>query len=129
MNPGARRYILLGFAVITAILYIIRLFYIQVVDDQYKLDARNQAFLYVTDYPPRGAIYDRNGKLLVFNQVAYDLMVVPRDMKECDTLGLCTILNITKEEFKSGSSSFRARWKKRPGIIAAIFSKARCCPS
>ncbi len=100
MNPGARRYILLGFAVITATLYIIRLFYIQVVDDQYKLDARNQAFLYVTDYPPRGAIYDRNGKLLVYNQVAYDLMVVPRNMKDCDTLGLCTILNISKEEFE-----------------------------
>jgi penicillin-binding protein 2 len=99
MNPGIRKYILLGFAVIAVMLYISRLFYIQVVDDQYKLDARNQAFLYMTDYPPRGAIYDRNGKLLVFNQVAYDLMVVPREMKGCDTASLCQILNITREEF------------------------------
>ncbi|MBI3510573.1 MAG: penicillin-binding protein 2 [Bacteroidetes bacterium] len=99
MNPSVRRYIIIGFAVLAAILYIIRLFYIQVVEDKYKLDAQNQAFLYVTDYPPRGAIYDRNGKILVYNQVAYDLMVVPRDMKDCDTIELCKILNITKDEF------------------------------
>lgn len=99
MNPGARRYILIGIAVIAALLYISRLFYIQVVDDRYKLVASNQAFKYDTDYPPRGAIYDRNGKLLVFNQVAYDLMVVPRELKGCDTLGICHILNITKEDF------------------------------
>ncbi|HLG02806.1 MAG TPA: penicillin-binding transpeptidase domain-containing protein [Bacteroidia bacterium] len=99
MNPGIRQYILLGLTLLVVVLYISRLFYIQVVDDKYKLDAHNQAFLYQTDYPPRGVIYDRNGKLLVFNQVAYDLMVVPRDLKDCDTAGICGILNISKEEF------------------------------
>jgi penicillin-binding protein 2 len=112
MNPGLRRYILLGFILVAGILYIIRLFYIQVVDDQYKLDARNQAFLYQTDYPPRGAIYDRNGKLLVFNQVAYDLMVVPRDMKDCDTVGLCKILNISKEDFEKRLIRFSGSLKE-----------------
>lgn len=71
----------------------------QVVEDKYKLSAQNQAFLYVTDYPPRGNIFDRNGKLLVINQVAYDLMVVPRNMKGCDTIGLCKILNISISDF------------------------------
>ncbi|MEO5645586.1 MAG: penicillin-binding transpeptidase domain-containing protein [Bacteroidia bacterium] len=99
MNPAAKRYILIAFASLVVVLYVIRLFYIQVVDDKYKLDARNQAFLYVTDYPPRGTIYDRNGKKLVHNQVAYDLMVVPRDMKGCDTVSLCKILSISKEDF------------------------------
>ncbi len=99
MNPAAKRYILIAFAALVAVLYVIRLFYIQVVDDKYKLDARNQAFLYVTDYPPRGTIYDRKGKRMVHNQVAYDLMVVSRDMKGCDTLGLCKILGISREEF------------------------------
>ncbi len=99
MNPAAKRYILIAFAALVTVLYVVRLFYIQVVDDKYKLDARNQAFLYVTDYPPRGTIYDRNGKRMVHNQVAYDLMVVSRDMKGCDTLGLCKILGISKEEF------------------------------
>ncbi|MDQ3111350.1 MAG: penicillin-binding protein 2, partial [Bacteroidota bacterium] len=100
MNPTAKRYILIAFASLVVLLYGFRLFYIQVVDDKYKLDARNQAFLYVTDYPPRGTIYDRNGKRLVYNQVGYDLMVVPRQMKGCDTAGLCEILSITKKDFE-----------------------------
>jgi penicillin-binding protein 2 len=101
MSPGSRKYILPGIALLAVLVYVVRLFFIQVVDDRLKIDARNQAFLYMTDYPPRGAIYDRNGKLLVFNQVAYDLMVVPRDIRDCDTAGLCSILNISKEEFRS----------------------------
>ncbi|HTL80538.1 MAG TPA: penicillin-binding transpeptidase domain-containing protein [Bacteroidia bacterium] len=112
MNPANRRYVFVGFAAIALILYIVRLFYVQIVDDQYKLDASNQSFLYVTDYPPRGAIYDRNGKLLVFNQVAYDLMVVPRNMKDCDTAGLCQILNITKDEFDKRLIKFSGSLKE-----------------
>lgn len=98
MNLQDRKYFVVGFVVLAALLYTARLFYVQVVEEKYKLSASNQAFLYQTDYPPRGAIFDRNGKLLVFNQVAYDLMVVPRNMEGCDTTGLCAILNITKDE-------------------------------
>lgn len=100
MNPQDKRYFVIAFVVLTALLYTARLFYVQVVEDKYKLSADNQAFHYQTDYPPRGAIYDRNGELLVSNQVAYDLVVVPREMEDCDTLGLCDILNITIEDFK-----------------------------
>lgn len=100
MNPGIRKYIVAGFVVVLTLLYVFRLFTIQVVEDKYKLTASNQAFKLETDYPPRGAIYDRNGKLLVFNQVAYDLMVVPRELKACDTMGMCEILDITKDEFQ-----------------------------
>jgi penicillin-binding protein 2 len=100
MNPDYRKYIIALVVVVVALLYIMRLFTIQVVEDKYKLTASNQAFLQMTDYPPRGAIYDRKGKLLVYNQVAYDLMVVPRDLKGCDTLGICKILNITIDDFK-----------------------------
>lgn len=112
MNPAAKRYILIAFASVVVFLYGFRLFYIQVVDDKYKLDARNQAFLYVTDYPPRGTIYDRNGKKLVHNQVAYDLMVVPRQLKGCDTADLCTILNITREEFNARLIKFSGSVKE-----------------
>src|SRR5665213_3479634 len=112
MNPAARKYILLGFAALAALLYIILLFYVHVVDDQYKLTAQNQAFLYLTDYPPRGNIYDRNGKKLVVNQVAYDLMVVPRDMKGCDTLELCKILNIDTAEFNRRLVKFSGSLKE-----------------
>lgn len=100
MNPQDKRYFVIVFVILVAVLYSARLFYVQVIDDRYKLSASNQAFLYQTDYPPRGVIYDRNGKLLVTNQVAYDLMVVPREMDGCDTAGLCRILNISMDELK-----------------------------
>lgn len=103
---------MMGFAILVAGLYGFRLFYIQVVDDHYKLDARNQAFVYVTDYPPRGTIYDRNGKKLVHNQVAYDLMIVPRQLNGCDTAGLCAILNITSQEFNARLIKFSGSLKE-----------------
>jgi penicillin-binding protein 2 len=112
ISPTAKRYILVGSAALIVILYAARLFYIQVVNDKYKLSAENQAFLYVTDYPPRGTIYDRTGKKLVFNQVAYDLMVVPRDMKGCDTDGVCEILNISREDFNNKLIKFSGSLKE-----------------
>ena len=60
-----RKYVIIGVFVLIGLLYISRLFYIQIVDDSYKLDARNQAFRYVTEFPVRSYIYDRNHKLLV----------------------------------------------------------------
>lgn len=94
-----RKYIISGFFIVVAIVYISRLFYIQIIDDKYKLDARNNAFRNRTEYPLRGYIYDRNGKLLVQNVLSYDLLVTPKLAKDCDTMALCKILEITKEEF------------------------------
>ncbi|HEU4718969.1 MAG TPA: penicillin-binding transpeptidase domain-containing protein [Bacteroidia bacterium] len=128
MSSGIRKFILMGFAVIIAMLYIVRLFYVQVVDDQYKLDARNQAFLYVTDYPPRGAIFDRNGKPLVVNQVAYDLMVVPRDLKDCDTMGICRILNITKDDFEKRLIHFCGTLKAAKGDYRSYIFESQMLP-
>lgn len=97
---GDRKYIVAGIVVFIGIIYILRLFYLQVIDSSLKLDAKNQAFRYLTQYPPRGYIFDRNGKLLVFNEAAYDLMVLPKQVKEVDTLSLCKILGIDKVGFK-----------------------------
>jgi penicillin-binding protein 2 len=94
-----RKYIISGFFIVVAIVYICRLFYIQLIDDQYKLDARNNAFRNRTEYPLRGYIYDRNGKLLVQNVLSYDLLVTPKLVKDCDTMALCQVLEITKAEF------------------------------
>lgn len=94
-----RKYIIVGVFALVGLAFIARLFYIQVIDDSYKMDARNQAFHYVTEYPVRGYIYDRNNKLLVYNEVAYDLIVLPKDVKDIDTADFCTILGITKEVF------------------------------
>lgn len=78
-------------------IYIIQLFYIQVVNDSYKISAINNTQRIETQYPARGLIYDRNNKLLVYNQAAYDLMITPRQVKGFDTTELITVLGITKD--------------------------------
>lgn len=94
-----RKWFIIGVFILIGLIYISRLFYIQVIDDTYKLDARNQAFRYKTEYAIRGYIYDRKGKLLVYNEAAYDLMVLPKDVKEIDTADFCELLGITKDVF------------------------------
>jgi len=94
-----RKFIIIGVFILVGLIYISRLFYIQVIDDTYKLDARNQAFRYTTEFPIRGYIYDRNNKLLVYNEAAYDLMVLPKNVKNIDTMDFCGLLGITKEQF------------------------------
>jgi penicillin-binding protein 2 len=94
-----RRYIVIGIFIAVGLAFITRLFYIQVIDDEYKLDARNQVFRYQTEYPIRGYIYDRHHKLLVYNEAAYDLMVLPKNVKPMDTSDFCNLLGITKDLF------------------------------
>ena len=94
-----RKFIIIGVFILVGLAYISRLFYIQVIDDSYKLDAHNQAFRNTTDYPIRGYIYDRNNKLLVYNEAAYDLMVLPKNVKNIDTTDFCTLLGIDKDSF------------------------------
>ncbi len=94
-----RKYLIIGIFIFVGLIFIARLFYIQVIDDTYKLDARNQAFRYTTEFPVRGYIYDRNNKLLVYNEAAYDLIVLPKEVKDIDTTEFCTLLGITKEQF------------------------------
>jgi penicillin-binding protein 2 len=75
------------------------LFYIQLIDDRYELEAQNNALRRMTEFPVRGFIFDRNGKLLVYNDPSYDLMVIPRETKGCDTVSLCEVLQITRQEY------------------------------
>ena len=95
-----RKYILGGAIVIILLIYLFRLFSLQIMSDEYKTAADSNAFYKKTIYPSRGLIYDRNGQLLVYNQPAYDIMFVPREVKErLDTMELCAALNITRDEF------------------------------
>ena len=79
---------------------LVRLFIIQVVKSSYRLSADNNVLRYITQYPARGLIYDRNGKLIVFNQAAYDLMVVPTQVSNIDTTGFCDLLGISTDLFR-----------------------------
>lgn len=79
---------------------VIRLFYLQVVDHSYQTIARDNARREIVQFPPRGLIHDRFGVLLVYNDVIFDLMVVPRQVKGLDTNAFCSLLNITKAQFE-----------------------------
>ena len=94
-----RKAVLPTVIIVTTIILIARIFYLQVIDDTLKLKSENNAIKKVFEFPERGYIYDRNGKLLVANQPSYDIMVIPREMKDIDTLEFCQLLSITKEDF------------------------------
>lgn len=96
---SSRRITISAIFIIVGIIYIIRLAHLQIVDDSYTRLANKNALRYLTQYPSRGLIYDRNGKLLVYNEAVYDLMVIPRQVKDIDTNEFCSLLKISKEDF------------------------------
>ena len=85
--------------ILVGLTFLIRLFVIQVVDDKYKTEADTRIITPIVEYPYRGLIYDRNEELLVYNEPAYDLMVIRSQAKNIDTLALCDILGITRDDF------------------------------
>lgn len=110
-----RRYVIGGVAVAIVVVYIIRLFTLQLMSDDYKKNADSNAFLKKIEYPSRGIIKDRNGKLLVYNQPAYDIMVVMNEEKgRLDTMEFCQTLGITKEFFIKRMDEIKDR-TKNPG--------------
>ena len=109
-----RKFVIGGIAVTIVLVYILRLFLLQISTDDYKKNADSNAFLNKIQYPSRGAIYDRNGKLLVFNQPAYDITVVPKEIENLDTLDLCQSLNITVDQFLRIMSDMKDR-RRNPG--------------
>ena len=114
-NLEKRKYVIGGVATAIVIIYIIRLFTLQIMSDDYKKNADSNAFLKKIEYPSRGIISDRNGKLLVYNQPAYDVMVVMKEAKgKIDTLSLCETLGITREEFDKRMETIKDR-NKNPG--------------
>ena len=114
-NLENRRFVIGGVALAIVLVYIIRLFTIQLLSDDFKKNADSNAFLKKIDYPSRGAIYDRNGKLMVYNQPSYDIMVVMNEAKgHIDTLELCNALGINKEYFVKRMDDIKDR-NKNPG--------------
>jgi penicillin-binding protein 2 len=98
-EQAMRKVLLPTLVIVTSVLLLLRLFYLQVIDESFKLKSDNNAIKIKYDYPERGYIYDRHGKLMVANQPSYDIMVIPRDIKNLDTLEFCNLLSITKEDF------------------------------
>lgn len=110
-----RRIVISGIAISIVVIYIIRLFTLQLLSDDYKKNADSNAFLKKIEYPSRGVITDRNGKLMVYNQPAYDIMVIMNEQKDrLDTLEFCKALGITKEFFIQRMEEVKDR-SKNPG--------------
>lgn len=109
-----RRYIIAAIMTVVVVVYIIRLFSLQILNDKYAERADSNALLRKTQYPPRGLIYDRNGELLVFNQPAYDITLILREMSDkFDTIGFCNALNIDIDFFNKRMAYIKDRRKNR----------------
>ncbi|MDH6534606.1 penicillin-binding protein 2 [Parabacteroides sp. 52] len=114
-----RRFIIGGAVILMIFVFIVRLFFLQVVDNDYKAWADSNAFLKKTIYPSRGMIYDRNGKLLVYNQPTYDVMMIMREVQPFDTLDFCNILGINKELFDKRIEEIKNR-RLNPGYSSYV---------
>ena len=109
-----RKYILAAAVILLFITYTLRLADIQLNGDEYKKLAESNALYFKTTYPDRGLMYDRNGKLLVYNMPSYDITFIPREIKELDTDGFCKTLGITTEEFNERIEKAKDR-RSNPG--------------
>lgn len=112
-----RKYVIGGFITLVVIIYIIRLFNLQIGDEKYKESADSNAFLRRVIYPARGLVYDRNDRLVVFNKPAYDVMLIPKDVGQFDTIMLCNALGITKDQFLEKWEDMKNP-RKNPGYSA-----------
>ena len=103
--------LLIGLGVATVIL-LVRIFSLQILDDHYKEDADNNTTVREIIYPTRGVIYDRNGKILVGNKVAYDIIVNPREVPPFDTVALATVLDVTPEFIRGKMQEYERNRRK-----------------
>ncbi len=114
-----RKFIIQGIIILTGIILLAKLFYIQVIDDSYFLSANNNVLRKLVVYPSRGIIYDRSGKILVQNEPVYDLLVLPRQTTIIDTAEFCQLIGITKSQFIEKITKAR----KYSPYKASIFEK------
>ncbi len=120
---SSRKYVVIVIFSMILILYIVKLFYLQVVENKYSTSANNLVIRTVTEYPMRGLIYDRNGKLIVYNDAVYDLMVIPRQIKNLDTNEFCSLLNIDTVFFKKRLKKAIRYSRYKPSVFIKQLSK------
>ena len=121
MKLNRKNKLLIGLGT-TALILISKLFVIQIIDDKYKLDADNNSMVYSIIYPTRGIIHDRNGRILVGNKVAYDLLVTPREVEAFDTLGLAKVLDVDPDVIREKVAEYR-KYRRRIGWQTVVMMK------
>lgn len=120
---ASRRQSLIAIFLVVGFVFIVRLFYLQVIDESFKNSAQNNVLRYVTQYPARGLIYDRNGQLLVYNEVVYDLMVMPSQVTQMDTAEFCRLLDISLEGFRERLKKAKEYSRYKPSMFEKQLSK------
>lgn len=115
-------WILIAVAAVFVVI-VVRLFYIQIIDPQYKWSASNNVIRYEIQYPTRGEVFDRNGKFLVQSKEVYDLMVVPREVKPFDTVMMCSILGVPQEDFEKAFTRAKRHSPYQASMIFEMLPK------
>jgi penicillin-binding protein 2 len=117
-----RRLIILGIFLGIGAIFIIRLFTLQITSKTYKQFATRNVLRKITVYPARGFIYDRNNNLMVYNKAAYDLMIIPREVKGFDTTELCNIIQLDRIDLREAIKKARAYSSYKPSIVVTQIS-------
>lgn len=120
-----RKALLPTLIIVTAGLLIIRLFYLQIIDDTFKLKSENNAIKIKYEYPERGYVYDRYGRLLIANQPSYDIMVIPKDVneKEMNIKKFCALLEITEDFYKEKMRKAKVYSPMLPSVFLSQLNK------
>lgn len=118
-----RKFYIYAFILLISAIYLMKLFYIQVLTNKYVILSEKNSSRIVTIFPPRAVIYDRNGAKLVTNEPAYDLMVTPKDVKEFDTIDLCSIIGLPIETVRKRLREITAYSRMKTSIFEAQISK------
>ena len=121
-NFSKRSYLIIAVFAVVSLIYLVRLFGLQVLDPAYKQFATNNVLREVVQYPARGLIYDRNGNLLVINKPAYDLLITPKEVGVFDTTYLCSLLDISKEDLEAKIDEAKKYSWFKPSIIVKQIS-------
>ena len=119
---AVRRNIIAFIIVLVAVIFLVKLFMIQVVSTDYTPAATNNVIRRITQYPARGLIYDRDGELLVYNQAAYDIMVNPQHLGKFDTAEFCSMLKIEKDYLEKKLREAKDYSYYKPSIFLKLVS-------
>lgn len=118
-----RRFVIIGFFALVGLIYLLRLFYLQVLDESYSIESSSNSIKRVIEIPFRGQIYDRTGKLIVYNTPVYDLLVTPYKAKVDDTLRFCRVLGIERRDFDSLMNAASSYSRVKPSLFLRQLSK------
>ena len=120
-TEGRGKALIIGLFVVAAII-LGKLFYIQIIEDKYKINASNNSMVYDIIYPTRGIIYDRNGQIIVGNKVAYDILVTPKEVTPFDTLMLADALGVSPDFIRDKMAEY-ARNRRKIGYQSMVMLK------